>query len=403
MQIASSYKAAFPETPPSSSQAEARLIESTICKEAASKEDYYQRCNAKVEQFNHLNDHSDASRPSDPSTAKLSPSQTTQPIGPFPNCTYHTTGLFSTIYKTHQSTPPHQSLALKLTTPSQTHPPHNSKREARILSTAAPHPAIIPLLATHTHSTHFLLVFPFHPLDLASLLRYNPPPSPTQQRTILHALFSGLAHCHAQGIIHRDVKPSNILLASPAGPAYLADFGIAYLASDPACEPPDEKITDVGTTCYRPPELLFGRRDYGVEVDLWAAGCVVAEVVRRGGDGGGGGGRKGGWEGGGEEGEWSLFEAGEMGSELALVRSVFETLGTPDEERWLDTQNLPDWGKMTFVEFPGKTWSEILPDATAEGRDLVSQLVRYQSTERLSAQDVLKHEFFQEAHGKTQA
>ena len=156
-----------------------------------------------------------------------------------------------------------------------------------------------------------------------------------------------------------------------------------------------------------------------MEVDLWAAGCVVAEVVRRGGDGGGGGGRKGGWEGGGEEGEWSLFEAGEMGSELALVRSVFETLGTPDEERWLvcvsfglgfsldvrelagcnmtdyatqDTQNLPDWGKMTFVEFPGKTWSEILPDATAEGRDLVSQLVRYQSTERLSAQDVSRNQ-----------
>ena len=86
--------------------------------------------------------------------------------------------------------------------------------------------------------------------------------------------------------------------------------------------------------------------------------------------------------------DWSLFDAGELGSELALVKSIFETLGTPDEVVWPDARDLPDWGKMTFVKFPGKFWEELLPNASADGRDLVSQLVRYQSTERLSAAEV---------------
>ena len=175
------------------------------------------------------------------------------------------------------------------------------------------------------------------------------------------------------GIIHRDIKPSNILLSSRST-AYLADFGIAYAPNDPASEPPEQKITDVGTTCYRPPELLFGRKDYGCEIDLWAAGCVVAEIVEGCGH------------------DWSLFDAGELGSELALLKSIFETLGTPDEVVWPEARDLPDWGKMTFVKFPGKSWEELLPKASADGRDLVSQLVRYQSTERLSAAEVSGYE-----------
>lgn len=112
------------------------------------------------------------------------------------------------------------------------------------------------------------------------------------------------------------------------GPAFLADFGIAWSPDDQASEPFDQKITDVGTTCYRPPELLFGHKAYGPEIDLWAAGCVVAECVR----GGLGGIEEPSVKVG--EAEWTLFDAGELGSELALVKSIFETLGTPGDETW---------------------------------------------------------------------
>ncbi len=157
------------------------------------------------------------------------------------------------------------------------------------------------------------MVFPFMPYDLEQVLQRQQL-SESQSKACLRDLFTALAHLHSQGIIHRDVKPSNILLKSLSGPAYLADFGIAWSGDDPASEPTNQKITDVGTTCYRPPELLFGNTRYGTELDLWAAGCVVAEVTGLGGR--------------------TLFDAGELGSELALIQSIFKSLGTPNLEVW---------------------------------------------------------------------
>lgn len=256
------------------------------------------------------------------STLEDSSQQTGQKIGPFANCTHHATGLFSTVYADKSRT-----LAIKVTVLSQTHPPHDPKREARILAAAAS-PYIIPLLATHTLSSRFLLVFPFQTLDLAALLRRGSAFTVRTVRSVLRGLFCALAHIHSKGIIHRDIKPTNILIDAPLGTSQLADFGIAWSPDDPASEPPNQKITDVGTTCYRPPELLFGHKAYGPEIDLWAAGCVVAECVRRGLSDS----EKARWRT--EDAEWSLFDAGELGSELALVKSIFETLGTPTNETW---------------------------------------------------------------------
>jgi cyclin-dependent kinase len=136
----------------------------------------------------------------------------------------------------------------------------------------------------------------------------------TQTRSHLRDLFRALAQIHDLGIIHRDIKPSNILLDSPDGPAYLADFGISWKEGQKDSEPAVKKITDVGTTCYRPPEILFGYRGYGAALDLWAAGCVVAEAVAVG--------------------HKQLFDSGPVGSDLSLIQSIFQTLGTPDEEIW---------------------------------------------------------------------
>lgn len=230
---------------------------------------------------------------------------------------YHRSGLFSTIYEAYD--PSEGSRALKVTVPSQCTPPHNPLREARILAKAK-YRSIIPLLETFPLAGgKFTLVFPFLPIDLETLLhdtsRNHSPLTHKQITTILHGLFSGLAHLHSIDIIHRDIKPSNILLQDINGPAYIADFGIAWTRDDPDSEPANQKITDVGTTSYRPPELLFGNKAYGYGLDLWAAGCVVAEMVAG-------------------MPYQTLFDSGPLGSDLALIQSHFKTLGTPTDETW---------------------------------------------------------------------
>lgn len=236
--------------------------------------------------------------------------------------------------------------ALKVTTPSSDPAPHDSIREIRVLKLLAGHPNIISLETEFRFEGHLVLVFPFLPLPLSDVLHLPTSPSLPQARRkqILHDLFSGLAFIHKKGVLHRDIKPSNLLLTSPlSGPAQIIDFGTAWLAGDPGCEDAKEKVLDVGTTSYRAPELLFGGQSYGESIDLWAAGCVAAELVverevrveweMRGME-------EGDEESGEQEGRGTgrgngaLFESGDLGSELQLVKSIFETLGTPSDETW---------------------------------------------------------------------
>ena len=96
-----------------------------------------------------------------------------------------------------------------------------------------------------------------------------------QVKCYMHQLLSGLEHCHKRGVLHRDIKGSNLLIDNE-GILRIADFGLASFFDPNNKHPMTSRVV---TLWYRPPELLLGATDYGVSIDLWSAGCILAELL----------------------------------------------------------------------------------------------------------------------------
>ena len=90
----------------------------------------------------------------------------------------------------------------------------------------------------------------------------------------MHQLLSGLQHCHEKGILHRDIKGSNLLI-DKKGMLKIADFGLANYYNPEKKRPLTSRVV---TLWYRAPELLLGATEYGIGIDLWSAGCLMAEM-----------------------------------------------------------------------------------------------------------------------------
>ncbi|MQL71386.1 hypothetical protein Taro_003711, partial [Colocasia esculenta] len=140
------------------------------------------------------------------------------------------------------------------------------------------HPNIVKLegLATSRMNRSLYLVFEFMYSDLARILSHRDVRlTEAQVKCYMQQLLSGLEHCHNKGILHRDIKGSNLLIDKD-GRLKIADFGLANYFS------PDQKYpltSRVVTLWYRAPELILGATDYGVGIDLWSAGCLLAEML----------------------------------------------------------------------------------------------------------------------------
>ncbi|KAI4963011.1 hypothetical protein ZWY2020_020505 [Hordeum vulgare] len=154
-------------------------------------------------------------------------------------------------------------------------------REIIVLRRLQGHPNVIGLhgLITSRSSASIYLVFEYMEHDLAGLasspdLSFSEP----QIKCYMRQLLAGLEHCHARGVMHRDIKCANLLVSSD-GELKVADFGLANLFST---SPQQQPLTSrVVTLWYRPPELLLGATAYDPSVDLWSAGCVFAELHAR--------------------------------------------------------------------------------------------------------------------------
>jgi len=181
-------------------------------------------------------------------------------------------------------------------------------------------------------------------------------------------ILAGLAALHSRYFLHRDVTPANILLDFRRGVAKLADFGQSRSIGQ------ERPLTPrCGVLEYRAPELLFGAKFYGASVDIWSAGCIVAELFLRS----------------------PLFQTSRPGDIPSLTK-IFEIRGTPTEASWRDASALPTFF-LPCAECDPEPLSNVLPSASVHAHAVVDNLLCLDPKQRPSAEDSLQQEFFTSA------
>ncbi|KPI84234.1 putative protein kinase [Leptomonas seymouri] len=243
--------------------------------------------------------------------------------------------------------------------------PHPVARELLVASRVSS-PFIVRTIEVLPYGSHMVLVMERCSEDLASVLRrctLTRPFSLSIAQSYLQMLLSALHTMHSSGLLHRDVKPANCFIAYN-GSLKLGDFGL----SRPRC---GDMSHEVGSRWYRSPELLLGQRCYGGEVDIWAAGCVFAEMLRG----------------------YGLPPFTGDG-DISQLSKVFDVLGTPVGATIDIYRHLPDGRKVSFEERKGSGLRALLPFAPAEALDLLTALLNLNPGARPSAAEALRHPFF---------
>ena len=144
------------------------------------------------------------------------------------------------------------------------------------------HPNITPILdlfvnsVTKTRDVSLYIVFPYLDYDLQKYLKKFQIPE-KRIKVFMHHLLQGLEYCHKHGVMHRDLKPQNLLIQEGTDLLQLADFGLAR-----AFNLPLKTLThEVETLWYRAPEVLLGTKSYELSIDIWSAGAIFAEMFKR--------------------------------------------------------------------------------------------------------------------------
>ncbi|KAF7770501.1 hypothetical protein Agabi119p4_6475 [Agaricus bisporus var. burnettii] len=207
------------------------------------------------------------------------------------------------------------------------------------------HQNVIELLDVFSSKTNLNLVLEFLDSDLEMIIKDRSLVFlPADIKSWMAMTFRGLEFCHRNWILHRDLKPNNLLIASD-GQLKIADFGLARDFADPGY-----KMTcQVITRWYRPPELLYG------------------ELMLR-----------------------IPYLPGE--SDMDQIKTIFRALGTPTEEDWPGHTKLPDY--VPVGHFPRTPLRDLFTAASADTLNLLNKCLIYEPRKRISALDALHHPYF---------
>jgi serine/threonine protein kinase len=227
------------------------------------------------------------------------------------------------------------------------------------------HPNTIHLRDATVSEIACSLVFDYMPHDLRKLLRglKGRPMDPELCRSYAYQTLCGLYYLHTHRVIHRDIKPDNLLLDAE-GHLKLCDFGLSRIFSIPI-----RNYTEgVVTLWYRAPELFLHNDFYELGIDIWSAGCVIAEMARGA----------------------PLFMAD---SDLDLVHKVFRALGTPSDEVLEGFADVHS-GKVSIPKYPPMDGERLLGTRDPLLINLVERLLAIDPRRRITAKEALHHPYF---------
>ncbi|KAK4384160.1 putative serine/threonine-protein kinase [Sesamum angolense] len=229
------------------------------------------------------------------------------------------------------------------------------------------HPNVVKLqgLVTSRMSSSLYLVFDYMEHDLAGLasspgIKFTEP----QVKCYVHQLLSGLEHCHNRFVLHRDIKGSNLLI-DDEGVLKIADFGLASFFDPNNKQPMTSRVV---TLWYRPPELLLGATEYGVGVDLWSAGCILAELFAG-----------------------KPIMTGR--TEVEQLHRIFKLCGSPSEEYWKKLK-LPHATIFKPQQAYKRCIAETFKDFPPSSLPLIETLLAIDPADRRTATAALRSEFF---------
>ncbi|XP_027147527.1 cyclin-dependent kinase 15 isoform X2 [Larimichthys crocea] len=246
--------------------------------------------------------------------------------------------------------------------------PFTAIREASLLK-GLKHANIV-VLHDIIHSRESLtLVFEYVQTDLAQYMIQHPGGLHSQNvRIFMFQLLRALCYIHSRRILHRDLKPQNLLI-SYLGELKMADFGLARSKSIPS----QTFSSEVVTLWYRPPDVLLGSTDYSTALDIWGAGCIFIEMLQGAPA---------------FPGDTDVFQQ---------LQKIWTVLGVPSEDSWPGVSQLPNYKPDWFVHSELKQFRTVwkrLNQLPYKTEDLVQRMLKGIPTDRISAQDSLQHPYF---------
>uniref|UniRef100_A0A6I8P578 [tau protein] kinase n=1 Tax=Ornithorhynchus anatinus TaxID=9258 RepID=A0A6I8P578_ORNAN len=182
-------------------------------------------------------------------------------------------------------------------------------------------------------------------------------------KVYMYQLFRSLAYIHSQGVCHRDIKPQNLLVDPDTAVLKLCDFGSAkqLVRGEP-------NVSYICSRYYRAPELIFGATDYTSSIDVWSAGCVLAELLLG----------------------QPIFP-GDSGVDQLV--EIIKVLGTPTREQIREMN--PNYTEFKFPQIKAHPWAKVFKTRTPpEAIALCSRLLEYTPATRLSPLEACAHSFF---------